>query len=237
VNSGWIYALINPAHPHVLKIGMTEKEPKERVKELYGTGVLSPFALVHAERVSDASAAEAFIHQCFDARRVNPNREFFAVSADEAITTMKEAARRFSPTSATELAQAANDVHGAHAEPRKPVAPRDSAAIALAEAVISIEAAFRTFCEAANFPPEAFVGLSVDEYNTSSSDGAPSEKIIFPCPKCARRMRVPHSQNVIRVKCPQCSENMLVCMKVRIGKIYVRRFFNAGAVPLSLPGA
>jgi hypothetical protein len=59
VSSGWIYALINPAYPDVLKIGMTEKEPNARMRELCATGVLHPFALVHVERVSDALAAEA----------------------------------------------------------------------------------------------------------------------------------------------------------------------------------
>jgi predicted Zn finger-like uncharacterized protein len=213
----------------MLKIGMTEKEPKERVRELYGTGVISPFALVHAEQVSEASAAEAFVHRYFESRRVNPNREFFAVSAEEAIAAMKEAAIRFSPSSTTNPAPTRSDAGNLHTRSREPVEPRESAAIALAEAAISIDAALRTYYKTEEFPSYTNANLSIDERDTEIGRLSPSERRIFSCPKCSTRLRVPDSQSVMRVRCTHCSENMMTYINVVVGKIYIRRFQSAAA--------
>jgi len=97
MGAGWIYALNNPGHPEILKIGMTEIEPMERAQAIYETGVVYPFVLVHAERVADARAAERFLHDLFSKQRVNPNREFFRVTPEHAILAMKEAVNRYPP--------------------------------------------------------------------------------------------------------------------------------------------
>lgn len=95
MGSGWIYALNNAGNPGLLKIGMTENSPVDRVNNLNGTGVVYPFAIVHMERVSNARAAERFLHDFFNKQRENPKREFFRVTAEHAILAMKEAVKRY----------------------------------------------------------------------------------------------------------------------------------------------
>ena len=43
VINGYVYILSNPAMPGLLKIGYTERDVQERVKELSNTGIPSPF--------------------------------------------------------------------------------------------------------------------------------------------------------------------------------------------------
>lgn len=50
--AGHVYILINANMPGLLKIGMTERTPEERARELSaGTGVSSPFIVHCIERV------------------------------------------------------------------------------------------------------------------------------------------------------------------------------------------
>lgn len=82
---GFIYIATNQSMPGVVKIGMTHKAPGKRLAELYTTGVPSPFVLEYQCRVPDRRSAERFLHNHFSAARVTKNREFFAVSAIDAI--------------------------------------------------------------------------------------------------------------------------------------------------------
>lgn len=85
---GYVYVMINPSLPDVVKIGKTTREPSERAKELSSaTGVPTPFILVYSKPFADCHFAEKVIHGYFEKKgaRVNDNREFFRVSTMEAI--------------------------------------------------------------------------------------------------------------------------------------------------------
>src|SRR5258706_9815760 len=61
--SGYIYVLVNPSLPGLVKIGRTEREPEARARELSGaTGVPTPFLLVFEAHFDDAHAAEDYVH-------------------------------------------------------------------------------------------------------------------------------------------------------------------------------
>lgn len=84
-NSSTVYVLKNEGMPGLLKIGRTDKaEPSTRMGDLYTTGVPYPFECVKAVRVDNAKALEAALHTAFDQHRVNPKREFFAISENAA---------------------------------------------------------------------------------------------------------------------------------------------------------
>lgn len=81
---GYIYIASNQGMPGIIKIGMTYKPPAKRLAELYTTGVPYPFVLEYQCRVPDRHAAERFLHDYFSEIRISNNREFFAVSANDA---------------------------------------------------------------------------------------------------------------------------------------------------------
>ena len=84
-NSSTVYVLKNEGMPGLLKIGRTDKaEPDTRMGDLYTTGVPYPFECVMAVRVDNAKVLEAALHTTFGQHRVNPKREFFAISEDAA---------------------------------------------------------------------------------------------------------------------------------------------------------
>lgn len=84
-NSSTVYVLKNEGMPGLLKIGRTDKaEPDTRMGDLYTTGVPYPFECVMAVRVDNAKDLEAALHTAFGQHRVNPKREFFAISEDAA---------------------------------------------------------------------------------------------------------------------------------------------------------
>ena len=85
---GYVYVMINPSLPNLVKIGKTSCEPNERAKELSSaTGVPTPFILAYYKPFRDCHLAELVIHHYFEEKgtRVNGNREFFQVSTNEAI--------------------------------------------------------------------------------------------------------------------------------------------------------
>lgn len=91
---GFLYVLINPNMPGLVKIGRTERDPGERAKELSRvTGVPSPFVVAYECFFSDCAAAEAFCHTDLSSKgfRVSENREFFEISCSEAINSILRA--------------------------------------------------------------------------------------------------------------------------------------------------
>lgn len=85
MSEGYIYCLSNKSTPGILKIGMTERTPEERAKELFTTGVASPFTIEFAKKVKDPKHKEAVLHKLLEqyTERYNSRREFFRVSPEE----------------------------------------------------------------------------------------------------------------------------------------------------------
>lgn len=84
---GIVYVLTNDAMPHIIKIGRTSGEGVERrVAELSrATGVPLPFKVAVARAVHDARVVERALHIAFGPDRVNPAREFFAITPERVI--------------------------------------------------------------------------------------------------------------------------------------------------------
>jgi regulator of replication initiation timing len=79
--TGFVYILECDAMPGLVKVGMTERHPRERADELTaGTGIPSPFRLVRAFPVVDARKAEEVSHEVLRPTRYSENREFFRTS-------------------------------------------------------------------------------------------------------------------------------------------------------------
>jgi hypothetical protein len=79
---GYIYCLTHPSMPGILKVGMTERTPEDRVKELFTTSLPFPFNIEFAKRIKDPKMTEAKIHNILEnvSERINSRREFFRVS-------------------------------------------------------------------------------------------------------------------------------------------------------------
>lgn len=93
MKSGYIYALQNSTYgAHVIKIGLTTREPDVRAKEIYtgSTGVPLQFDIAVAYSVGDCSVAERTIHNRLKAYRINNRREFFRVSPSVAAAIILE---------------------------------------------------------------------------------------------------------------------------------------------------
>jgi hypothetical protein len=83
---GFVYILVNPAFPRLVKIGKTTVSPSSRAKDISrGTGVPAEFQVAWACQVVDCHLAERLLHSKFDAYRFRSNREFFEIAIEEAI--------------------------------------------------------------------------------------------------------------------------------------------------------
>lgn len=94
---GFVYALKNSSFGDgIYKIGMTERDPKDRAKELSSqTSIPSPFEIVAAINVFKPSEAESFIHDRLAEYRVNGKKEFFKVELSRLKIAMRETAFNF----------------------------------------------------------------------------------------------------------------------------------------------
>lgn len=91
--AGFIYLLVNPSMPGMVKIGKTNRDPPQRVAELTSaTGVPTPFMLVFKLHVVNAGLAERLVHERLESlgHRVSENREFFHVTPSVAVEVMLE---------------------------------------------------------------------------------------------------------------------------------------------------
>lgn len=86
--AGYIYVLLNPSMPGLVKIGKTTRHPKDRVEELsQATGVPQRFILAYNTYFKNISQAESDLHQILTDRghRVSRRREFFRAPLEEII--------------------------------------------------------------------------------------------------------------------------------------------------------
>ncbi len=82
---GYVYILTNPSMPGLVKVGKTTTTPNQRMSELHSTGVPTPFELEFSISVNDCHKAERSAHKALHYCRVSANREFFQVTAKQAI--------------------------------------------------------------------------------------------------------------------------------------------------------
>lgn len=104
--SGYLYVFVNSSMPGLVKIGRTERSPVDRAAELSTlTAVPTPFVHVFDEVFEDCEAAEAAVHALLEQRgvRTSPSREFFTISAKEAIGIIQLVHRDFQPVLQTQL--------------------------------------------------------------------------------------------------------------------------------------
>jgi hypothetical protein len=74
----------------LVKIGYTSQaDAKDRIAQLYGTGVPVPFNLEYAARVDNAEKVEEALHTAFAPNRINPKREFFRIEPEQAIAILR----------------------------------------------------------------------------------------------------------------------------------------------------
>ena len=87
---GCVYVLSNPSMPGLLKIGMTAQDAFDRARELSSaTGVPEPYVVEAYIVCSDAASIELAAHQELAHVRKS-NREFFAVSLEEALQVLEK---------------------------------------------------------------------------------------------------------------------------------------------------
>ena len=81
---GCIYALYNESYPNMFKIGCTGNDTEIRAKQLYTTGVPTPFKVVDFRHVHNYKKKEKDVHNLLEhmGHRVNSKREFFNVSLE-----------------------------------------------------------------------------------------------------------------------------------------------------------
>lgn len=86
MEEGYVYILSNDSLNGLLKIGSTTFGAEKRAKQLsYTTALPTPFIVEYEIYVRHYVEFEKAIHRKLDSYRVNPKREFFAVSIDKAI--------------------------------------------------------------------------------------------------------------------------------------------------------
>ena len=84
---GYVYILSNPSMPGLVKIGMSSASGHVRAKQLYQTGVPTPFVIEFEVYVEHYQEVENNVHLMLDSFRLS-GREFFKVEIQHAITSL-----------------------------------------------------------------------------------------------------------------------------------------------------
>lgn len=89
--SGWLYVISSPSLPNLVKVGVSRREsPWTRVRELSSSSLPIPFKAHCFVFSDDCFELESAMHKYFDAQRVNKDREFFAITPQQAIGALKD---------------------------------------------------------------------------------------------------------------------------------------------------
>ena len=90
--AGWVYIIESPSLQGMVKIGTSRRlnGPFERVRELSGSSLPEAFKINGFCFSDDAFELENNMHKYFSKQRVNPNKEFFYITPQEAIKVLKE---------------------------------------------------------------------------------------------------------------------------------------------------
>jgi hypothetical protein len=105
--SGHIYIATNAGLRGLVEIGFTTQSHAKRISQ-FSTGVPHPFVLAYCAPVADPRRIEQAVHAYLAPKRVNKGREFFAVTVEQAINTIRslsEEVRRRDELAAAEAKQ------------------------------------------------------------------------------------------------------------------------------------
>jgi hypothetical protein len=93
----WVYVLSNESQPGMYKIGYTSHDDVDkRVKQLSrSTSVATPFTLEWAFRCFNAERLEGEVHKKLQGYRISKDREFFAISLNEAKETVEDLGQKY----------------------------------------------------------------------------------------------------------------------------------------------
>jgi len=87
---GYLYILECSNQPGICKIGMTERTPNERLKEINGgTGVIVPWMLTAAYPCKAPRAVEKLVHLELQKYRINLHKEGFNITSRMAKETIE----------------------------------------------------------------------------------------------------------------------------------------------------
>lgn len=90
MGAGYVYILINPSMPGLIKIGRTKRDAKERARELSTSGVPSPFQVAFEVFADDCNSLERAVQRALGEFRVSNNREFYRYPLARAIDLVQE---------------------------------------------------------------------------------------------------------------------------------------------------
>lgn len=88
MNPGYVYILINPSMPGLIKIGCTRMDCRGRARKLYTTGVPTPFEVAFEVFSDDHEVLEDQIHAKLSDFRPNKDREFFRYPLKDTINLL-----------------------------------------------------------------------------------------------------------------------------------------------------
>lgn len=88
LSKGYIYCFSNDSMPELVKVGMTDRNPEERLKEANKPDTFkppSPYKIEFVKYVKDPKEKEKTLHKLLQkyTERVNTHREFFRISPDD----------------------------------------------------------------------------------------------------------------------------------------------------------
>lgn len=72
---GWVYIIVHPAMPGLLKVGHSLRDPILRAKELEGTGIPGRYTVAYSALVLDPKVVEAKAHVALSSHR--ESKEWF----------------------------------------------------------------------------------------------------------------------------------------------------------------
>ncbi|WP_198174539.1 GIY-YIG nuclease family protein [Burkholderia pseudomallei] len=84
---GYVYILVNPSMPGLVKIGRTLRDARTRARELSSTSVPTPFQVAFELFAEQHEALETRVHQALTDFRVDAAREFFSLSTRQGYCT------------------------------------------------------------------------------------------------------------------------------------------------------
>jgi len=88
---GSLYILSNESLHGIIKIGFTNRDPENRARELSkSTSIPTDFVIEDDIFIENPQKYEALIHARLRPFRINPKKEFFRISVEDATSTINE---------------------------------------------------------------------------------------------------------------------------------------------------